>query len=242
MGEVTGINKEFLGSSENKQVSALMESQRINQVVSTLACYFDSISLYQKDHAELMITYIRVLADNSEGRLVKIVGEDGAKRFEVISSDRLADEYDFDTGEAPITATQRQETTRIMIEMADKLALLGQNIYPVAVQYLPIKQSDKQKLLKILTPPEPDPQAQAQKAAMEQLQMEGQAAQIAWTKGETIYKGAQAAKLQAEVPQAEAQINKIRAETLKALAEGEQKNIENDVIKASPMTNVSISI
>ncbi|CAB4214499.1 hypothetical protein UFOVP1454_45 [uncultured Caudovirales phage] len=242
LGEVTGINKEFLGNSNNTQVSGLLESQRINQVVSTLACYFDSIASYQKEHAQLMITYIRILAENSEGRLVKIIGADGAVKFDVITSKKLADEYDVDISESPTTATQRQETTQMMITMADKLAALGMNIYPVAVQYLPIKQADKQKLLEILTPAAPDPQAQAQKQAMDQLAMDAQAAQIAWTKGETIYKHAQIAKIVAEEPQVKAATDKTRAETLKILADGEQKHIENDVIKASPMQNVNISI
>ena len=59
LAEVTGINREFLGMSEAKQVSALLESQRINQVISTLAGPFDSITLYAKEHARLMLTWLK---------------------------------------------------------------------------------------------------------------------------------------------------------------------------------------
>lgn len=253
LAEVSGINKEFLGSSENKQATSLLERQRINQVTTTLVSNFDSISLFQKEHARLMITFIRTLAENSQGRLVKIIGEDGASRFEEISSDRLAEEYDVDIGEAPITATQKQETTQLMLQMADKLALLGQNIYPVVVQYLPIKQVDKQKLLEILQPPELTPEQQEQQAAeqqaIQQLQLEGQAAQIAERQGSAVLKQTQAAKTAAEIPKTEAEIpkteaetNNIRADTLKVLAEGEQKNIENDVIKSTPIRNLDLII
>ncbi len=241
MGEVTGINKEFLGNSQNTQVSGLLEQQRINQVVSTLACYFDSITLYQKEHARLMIPYINVLAENSEGRLVKIVGKDGIATFDMISKDKLADAYDVTLGEAPISATQRAETTEIMLQMSDKLAMLGVNIYAVATQYLPIKQSDKQKLMEILSPKQ-DPEAQQQKQVMDKINMDTQLATIAAVKGEAIYKQAQAAKLNAEVPQTIAMTNKTRADTMKALAEGEQKHIENDIIKAQPIRNVSVNI
>jgi hypothetical protein len=242
MGEVTGINKEFLGSAQSSQVSALLETQRINQVVSTLACYFDSIVLYQKEHARLMVTFIKMLAENSEGRLVKILGDDGAPRFEELSQERLVEEYDVDIGEAPTTATQRQETTQIMMELADKLALLGQNIYPIVVQYLPIKATDKQKLLEALAPPEVTPEQQQQQAAIAQLQFEGQAAEIAKTQGEAVLKQAQAAKTTAEVPQTEAETDKTRAETLESLAQGEQKNLENDVIKTTAVNNLDVVI
>lgn len=246
VSEVSGVNKEFLASSENKQVSALLERQRVNQVTTTLANYFDSISLYQREHARLMITYFRILAENSEGRLIKILGEDGAVRFEVLAEDRLAEEYDVDIGEAPISATQKQETTQVMIQMADKLALLGQNIYPVVVPYLPIKQSDKQKLLEILTPPEPDPEQvaaeQQQQQAINQLMMEGEIARIAKDKGDAALKGAQAAKAAAEVPKTEAETERTRAETFETLADGEQTSIENGFMQTQAIGNVELVI
>ncbi len=242
IGEVSGINKEFLGSSENKQVSGLLERQRVNQVVTTLASDFDSISLYQKESARLFITYIRQLAENSEGRLVKIIGEDGAVKFDTISSERLAEEYDFDIGEAPITATQKQETSQQILQMADKLLMVGKDIYPVAVQYMDIKQSDKKKLLEILQPPEPTPeQIQAEQAA-QQLQQDGQIAQIAKTQGEAVYKQAQTAKIKVEIPKTEAETDNTRADTMKALAEGEQTHIENDVIKSRPLNELNVNI
>jgi len=242
LGEVTGINKEFLGNSQNKQVSALFESQRINQVVSTLGCYFDAISLYQKEHARLMITFIRTLAANSEGRLVKIIGNDGAIRFENISSEKLAEEYDVDISESPSSAAQKQQTTEIMIGLADKLALLGQNIYSVVVPYLPITQTDKQKLMEILTPKPPSPEQQQQQQAMQQLALEGQAARIAKDKGEALVKQTQAARNVAEVPKTEAETDNTRADTLKTLADGEQKQIENEVIRRSGVSQVNLVI
>jgi len=231
LGEVTGINKEFLGNAQNQQVSALLESQRINQVVSTLGCYFDSISLYQKEHARYMITLFRVLAENSEGRLIKIIGENGAPRFEALSSDRLAEEYDVMISEAPSSASQKQETTQIMIALADKLALLGQNIYPVVIPYLPIKQTDKQRLIEILTPKPPSPEEQKQKQEIQEIAKQGQLAEIVKTKSEAVFKQSQAAKTDAEVPQTEAETDNTRADTLRTLAEGEQKQLENSFIK-----------
>jgi len=242
LGEVTGINKEFLGNAQSTQVSALLESQRINQVVSTLACYFDAITLYQKEHARLMITYIRVLAENSEGRLVKIIGEDGAIRLDQISSERLAEEYDVDIGEAASSPAQKEKTTQIMIEFADKLAVFGKNVYPVTVQYLPIKNTDKRKLLEILEPPQPTPEQKEQERQAQQIQIEGQMAQIAKDQGDALVKRIQAAKTQVEIPKIEAETDNTRADTLKTLAEGEQKDIENAIIKSRPISDIDLII
>lgn len=158
----TGVNPEYLGSSENKQVSALLESQRIKQVVTTLASFFDAITLYQKEHARLMITLIRALAENSTGRLVKVLGQDGAVRFEQLMSDNLADEYEIDIGEAPETAAQKDETAKLMMDLTMGFAPLGINLMPVSAKYLPLKQADIRQLIEIASPkqpPPPDPMA-----------------------------------------------------------------------------------
>ena len=133
MSDVSGISKEYLGTATNKQVSALLENQRINQVLSTLAIYFDAISLYQIEHARLMLTFLRMLAENSEQRLFRIVGEDGATRYMRISEDIMVQEYDVVIGEIPTTAGQKSQTTELLINMADKLSSTGQNIYPSIV-------------------------------------------------------------------------------------------------------------
>lgn len=242
LGEVTGINKEFLGNAQATQVSALLESQRINQVISTLGCYFDSITLYQREHARMMITFLRMLAENSEGRLVSILGEDGAVRLEELSIDRFAEEYDVDIGEAPTSATQKQETLSTMLTMADRLATIGKDIYPVVVPYLNIKQADKQRLLEILSPPEPTPEQVEAQEAIQQLQFEGQAARIAKDQGDAALRQAQALKTAADTVKSEAEADSTRADTLRTLAEGEQKNIENDVIRSQTINNVDVVI
>jgi hypothetical protein len=242
LGEVTGINKEFLGNAQSSQVSALLESQRITQTVSTLASYFDSIALYQKEHARMMITYIRILAENSQGRLVRILGDDGAVRFDVLSEERLAEEYDVDIGEAASTPAQKERTTQIMMDFADKLALLGQNVYSVAVQYLPIKAADKRKLSEILAPKPPTPEQVEQQAQTQQLLVEGQLAKIAKDQSDALVNEARAAKTAAEVPKTEAETDNTRADTLKTLQEGEQTSLENEALAQQPISGVEVVV
>lgn len=224
MSDVSGISKEYMGTATNKQVAALLESQRINQVLATLATYFDAISLYQLEHARMMVVFIRMLAENSQGRLVRILGQDGAPRYEKLRQDRLADEYDIDITETPTTPAQREQTTQIMIDFADKMAQMGQNIYPLVIPYLPIKASDQQKMLKAMQPtPEAQQSAAKDKAMQDALNMAL----------------AQASAAKAKLDAATAMVRmadskKVVAETFKTIQDGQQTQIENQMLIESP--------
>lgn len=157
---VTGVNLEMLGMADNGQVSGILEKQRVKQAISALATYFDSIGLYQIEHARLMLCFFRILAENSPRRLVPIITQEGARRFEQMLKDKMADEYQIDIGEAPDSPTQKDERAKVMMEFSAATAMLGINTYAIAAKYLPIKQDDMQQLLEILqpkSPPPPDP-------------------------------------------------------------------------------------
>jgi len=147
----------------------LLESQRINQVLATLAVYFDAISLYQLEHARMMVTFMRILAENSQGRLIRIMGKDGAATYMDLSEDKTTAEYDVDIGETPTTPAQKEQTTQVMIDFADKMAQFGQNIYAQVIPYLPISAQDKQSLTKAITPSPEAQQAQAQDAQHQKM-------------------------------------------------------------------------
>ncbi len=241
MEQTSGIGREFLGTSANAQVSALLENQRINQVIASLALYFDSISLYQKEHARLMTTFIRMLAENSQGRLVSLLGVDGARRYEALSEDRMADEYDIDIGEAPTTATQKAETAKVVAELADKMAQFGENIYPLVVDYIPgLKQSDKQKIKQIALP---DPQEQQEQQQQAQAQAEEQARMQAVAQQAALE--AQAASTQKDLADAQlktAQVEETMADTVRTLEEARQKAAETDVLRRQDLEDVRVVI
>lgn len=238
LDQTSGISREFLGTSPNTQVSALLESQRINQVIATLAGYFDAISLFQKEQARLMTTYIHMLAENSQGRLVALIGQDGARRYEALSTDRLMDEYDIDISEAPNTPTQRQETAKVVIELADKLFQAGQNIYPTVIDYIPgLKQSDKQKIKETI---QPDPQTVA---AAQQAESQQRAMDMAVQESVANAQDAKAQKDLAEIDRIRAQVDETLAKTVKLLEEANQKVIENQAIKESANSgNININV
>jgi hypothetical protein len=243
MSDVTGIGKEFLGTATAKQVSALLESQRINQVLSTLAAYFDAITLYQIEHARLMLTYLRILAENSAGRLIRIIGEDGATNYKRLNVSMLADEYDVVIGEAPITPAQKERTTDIMMGMADKLAAMGTNIYPVAINYLPIQAQDKQKLLKALTP-SPEAESAKAQAAAKQAQLEEQMNQVIaqGTMAKAARDMAEAELKKASLPKIVAEADETRADTAKTLEEVASIAAQTEALRQNGAGSVSVTL
>jgi hypothetical protein len=126
---------------------------------------------------------------------------------------------------------------------------MGQNIYPIVVQYLPIKAADKQKLVEALAPKPPSQEEVQQQQVAQQILLEGQMASIEKDKVDTLLKSAQAQKVElesnktaAETDKTTAEADNTRADTLKTLAEGEQKSIENDVIKQQSINNIDLVI
>jgi len=227
MGEVTGINKEFLGSSENKQVSALMEAQRINQASSVLAAFMDSISLYQIEAARLMLTWMRILADNRP-RPLKVPNDDGTTRIEYLRKELFMQEYDIKIGEMQTSPAQQAETGSILLAIAQQVALLGKDIYPMVVEYIPgMKYQDKKRLQQMLSP-DPSPEQQQQQAQIQQLTAAAQKAKIERDVAESQYKIAST--------------DREKAETARTLAEANQKNMENQLLKKVKVDNVSVSI
>jgi len=227
MGEVTGINKEFLGSSENRQVSALMENQRIQQATSVLANLVDSISLFTIDHARLLLTYIRQLAEN-RSRPIEIASPDGERRIEYLRKDILVEEYEIKIGEALESKAQQVETGTALLAVAERVMTLGKDIYPVVVDYIPgVKYADRKRLQQLLNP-DPDPQQQQEQAAIKQMALAAQKAKIAQDVADTTYKTAST--------------EKAKAEAARILVEADQKQMENQLIKKATVDNLSVSI
>lgn len=225
--EVSGINPEFLGSSENKQVSALLESQRINQVVSTLAGPFDAIALYQKEHARLNLTFIRMLVENAPGRIIRIVDETGTPNYVQLTEDKFAPEYDADIGEAPTSATQKSETFNLLVEMAKEVAQQGVNIWPIVIEESPFKQKTKAKLIQALTPQQ-DPAAQQMKQQMQQIALAAQKAKVA--------------KEVATTGRTNQLAQKDHADTVKTLVEANQTQLENHLMKHHAIDKLNVVI
>lgn len=240
--EVSGINPEFLGSSENKQVSALLEAQRIEQVVSTLATYFDSITLYQKEAAKLNLTYMRVIFENNPQVLIRIMGKDGQAIWKGVDEPALNAEYGVDVQEMPTTPSQKADNLQVMLGFADKLMLGGVNVYSAIIDDLPITQTQKERIHELLPNKEITPE-QAQAQAEEQqllvrskmLALEEKTTDIEKTKAEVT-------KLQTDVVKTAADTEQSKAITVKTIQQAEQVDLENDQLAVARASQVSFII
>lgn len=236
LSEVSGLPKEILGLSDTADPTGVLEAQRVNKVVSTLADYFDSISLSQLENARLMETYIRILAENSEGRLIAVMGEDGAKQYMALSQDKLADQYDIEIGEAPTSPAQKNLTQNIMTNLANTLLPTGTNIWGIAVDYLPIKQSDKQKLKQAMAPNPQQQQAQQQMAMKKFMDESNLNAAITEAQKANAQKDMSSAALNiAKIPSAHADADKTTQDAL-------HTNIENNILRTIPHSDINIKV
>ncbi len=225
--QVVGFDLNSLSSNENRNETAMLHRQRVRQVMSTLACYFDSIWLYQKEHARMLLTYLKILAENSQGRLFRIIGEEGATVYEQLHIDGFTEEYDVDIEEGLTDQNHKDMVASMMIEIATANMQFGLNLWPVAFKYLPIDKSDLQQLLQIVSP-QPDPAAQQMKQMMEQLQFETGKAELA--------------KKIADGQYATAGVKERQASAMKTFSEGQQVDLENKAIVTHPDIAPAISI
>ena len=242
MPDVAGIDPSFLGSSENKLETAQLQRQRIKQVTSTLATFFDAISLYQKEHARLMLPLMRILVENNDGQLFRVV-DDGVMQFVKMSLDNMVDQYDVAIQEAPDSATQKEERATLIVSIADKLLTVGDAqsaklLYTMALKYSNLEQADVQKITELFMPKDAqiDPQyVQQLEAQIKQLQDEGNQAAI---KNLLTQASLNMVRAEKEI----ASIKKINADANKTVSETEQTEIENAVIRQSSPENQQIRI
>lgn len=231
IAEVSGVDKSFLGSSENKDDTAALNRQRIKQVMSTLACYFDSITLYQKENARILLDFLKVYAENNAGGLFRILGDDGKQQFIQLAADNLAAEYDVDIAEAPTTPDEKSEQASVLTTMAQGLMAMqdptGKAVLAIALKYMPLEAEDIQQLSQILAPPQQqvDP-AQFQQLQQQVQQLTSQASQVQLA--EVVSK---TQLNQVKAKQTLSDINKSAVDAAKTMEDTEQTRIENNIAR-----------
>lgn len=242
INDVSGIDRTFLGSSENRQETALLQRRRIKQITASLACYMDAVTLYQKETAKLMLDYIRIFADNNSGMLVPIIGEDGRRVFMALSAEKLADDYDISVQESPQTPDEKLEFAQILSDLGDKLLQVGdptgKMIYGVALKYMPIDEEDKLKIQQILNPQKQDIDPNYVKQLEDQLKsIQSEASQAA------IQKLLSEINInQAKVDQIRVQTQKDAATTAKTLEETQQIEQETALMGTADTIRTNINI
>ena len=235
ISDTSGIDRAFLGTREDSNESGILYRRRIRQIISTMARYFDSITLYQKMQGRLLADFIPVWAENNEGGMIKIIGEDGAEQFVQISSDKFAAEYDVTIQEAPLSPEEQQEIALVLSTQGDKFMATGaiteaKAFYLEALQYLNINADTKTRLAEALQPQETVPITQLQQL---QSQLDAALAQL---------RSAETRKDLSTAALNEAKAETERAKTVDTLESARQTALENDLVMSDEYTSVKVTI
>lgn len=234
INDVVGIDKGFLGAIDNGNETAMLQKQRIKQMLSVLACYSDSITLYQKEHARLMLDLLYAYLENNEGDTFRVEdNETGEVSYSVLSIANWFGNYDVTIAEGATNEEDKQQQAQMLSSIGDSLIQVdpasAKTMYALSLKFLPLDQSDKMLIQKTLIPDQEqiDPQQHAMlMQQVEQLSSELQQAQ-------TKLLLSQAAKSMASVEETHAKIRNLNMDTIKKRTEA-QKN----VAQASDIANM----
>jgi hypothetical protein len=242
-----GFDKTFLGSAESKNETGILQKRRIKQVISQLACYFDAITLYQYEDAYLTQDYMYVYAENNDGSLFSISGQDGKLQFLKIARNKLVAEYDVLIVEAPTSPEDKQEYATILTSMAEKLAQFdpatAKLVLAISIKYLPLEDTDQQTIMQALMPKQgqTDP-AMVQKMQQQLQQLMSQATQteLGEKQSKTNLNNAKARLEVARIPEVASTILKNKAQATHDLHEGLMDEAMTHHEITSPKTEVTL--
>lgn len=207
--EASGVNKEMLGMADRQQAGVL-EFQRKQAAYGMLAAFFDSLRRYRRLRGRLLLKHITKYM--SDGRLIRVVGEDGAKYVPLIRQDGVA-KHDVIVDDAPAGPNQKDRVWQIVQSMLPVLGEAGPDIWADLIMYTPLPTSLASKLAEKLrarmAPEQADPQQAALQQAGAQIQIRGAAAKAMRDEAAAAKTGAEAQAVQME--------NQLNAATAQAL-------------------------
>lgn len=142
--DTSGVSVEMLGLREAGQAASL-EAQRRQAGMTILQPFFDALKYYREEQGCVMLYYIQ--HDLSDGRLIKIMGEDGAQYVPLIR--QATEEYDIIVDDAPTSPNQKEAAWAIMMQL---LPIFGQSLPPdmltTLLEYSPLPSTIVEKLKK----------------------------------------------------------------------------------------------
>jgi hypothetical protein len=162
--QVTGINFEILGMRDINQPGVL-EAHRKQAAMTVLATMFDSLRRFRKMVGRIRLYFVQnFLAD---GRIIRIMGSDGAKALPLLRDKTLGD-YDVIVDDAPTSPNQKEQNWAIISGMlpAFKDQLMAQPELLLAVlEYSPLPSALIERLKQAAAKPNPEAE-QAQQIAI----------------------------------------------------------------------------
>ncbi|WP_208442446.1 portal protein, partial [Bartonella raoultii] len=124
INQVTGLSPEFIGTREVSQ-AGILEAQRRQSSLNLLACLFDGLRLYRKRQGKLILHLIQNYL--SDGRLVRISGEENAQYIPLTREAVMSVDYDIVVDDAPTSPNEKERTFGIITQL---LPLLQNAVTP----------------------------------------------------------------------------------------------------------------
>ncbi|HUU46029.1 MAG TPA: hypothetical protein VM118_09865, partial [Acidobacteriota bacterium] len=134
--ESAGMSQEMLGLSQSTQQAGVVEYQRRQQGLVVLAPYFDALRLYRKVQGRVLLSFIRDYL--SDGRLIRIMGEDGREQYQPLNRGVEATSYDIIVDEAPTSPNQKEKVSAILNTMLPNLTAVGFPVPKEILDYSPM--------------------------------------------------------------------------------------------------------
>lgn len=191
--KASGVNPELMGLAEGEQAGVL-EYQRKQAAMQTLAPYFDGLRRARKDIGRALLKFA-VEYMLPTGEAARIIGEQRAAFLQAMMAPGF-DTYDVVVEEAPSSPSVKdrswaavQQALPIVLPMAQS-GQIPPAVLAAMFQTMPLPAAITDQITKALTQP-PDPQVQAQQQQQMEMQMRALLAKV-------LKDEAAATKMQAE--------------------------------------------
>lgn len=140
----TGINMELLGMRDANQ-PGILEAQRKQSGITILASLFDSLRRYRKIQGRGLLRLIQDFL--SDGRLVRIVGEE-REQYVPLTKAEVADvEYDIIVDDSPSAPNEKERTWAMLTQILPMFKdMIGPQEIMLLAEYSPLPSSLVEKL------------------------------------------------------------------------------------------------
>jgi hypothetical protein len=178
--QVTGLSPEFLGTREVDQAGVL-EYQRRQSSLNLLASLFNALRRYRKRQGKVMLYLIQ--NHLSDGRLIRIVGDEKAEYVPLMKQDVADKQYDIIVDDAPTSPNEKERSWQIIMQMLPMLKdMMSPEVALELLRYSPLPASlvekwarKAQEAQENAPPPPPSPEELKAKAEQEKHGMAMQA-------------------------------------------------------------------
>ena len=175
--DVTGVNVEILGQQSAASQAASLDLQRKQSAMTILQPLFDSLRRYRKEQGRLLLYLIENYL--SDGRLIKIVGNDQAQYVPLVRQPGLTT-YDVIVDESPSSPNQKEATWAMLQQI---LPVVGKMLPPATwlalLKYSPLPSSAQQDISTSISQSQqnqqPDPEAAKAAAELQAQNAKAQA-------------------------------------------------------------------